>query len=137
MSISTKLKEAVGIFLTPLFEHMYSYEIDAWDDEFVVIVHVTENELSRTKLVRLYINNQDRQLQLTNIFIPVEYKNKGYGFGLIHTILQVANEMNYDLFIVDMVNSFYNRMIEKGAKRVVGYEDAVMVDDSTRLLIQR
>lgn len=102
-----------------------------------VDVQETENELSKALILRLGISQSEKQLYLSNIFIPHIERNKGYGFGLINEIRNVAHVNGYELFIVDMVPSFYRRMISKGAIPVKEADDAVLVDEDTQLLSHR
>lgn len=142
MSVAQVLQQSVSTFLSSLFEKMYSYDVDYFgspdsEEMLEVVVQQTENKLTRTIVLRLSINHTNKQIHLSNIFIPITEHNKGYGFGLIHQILTVANDSGYKLFIVDMVDSFYSRMISKGAKPVREADDAVLIDDETELLSHR
>lgn len=147
MSITNELEKSMSKFLNPLFTNMYSYTVERYGsvefspERLDVHVQVTNNELTRTIVLALYIHHSNKQLHLPNIFIPQGYRNQGYGLGLIHEILVIANKYNYDLFIVDMVDSFYRRMISKGAQEVdndgIAVDDAVLITNDTQLLFHR
>ncbi|WP_342564227.1 hypothetical protein NST84_03265 [Paenibacillus sp. FSL R7-0345] len=108
-----------------------------YDETLRVEVQQTKDKLTETLVLQLGISHRTKQLHLSNIFIPITEHNKGYGFGLLHEILTVANAYGYKLFIVDMVPSFYKRMVSKGAKAAIEADDVVLVDDETELLSHR
>jgi hypothetical protein len=144
MPITQVLQQSVSTILSPLFEKMYSHDVDVTHfgspdtkETLKVKVQQTKDKLTDTLVLQLVISHTTKKLHLSNIFIPINEHNKGYGFGLLHEIRTVANANGYKLFIVDMVPSFYKRMLSKGAKAVVGVKDAVLVDDETVLLSHR
>jgi predicted N-acetyltransferase YhbS len=142
MSISNELKNAVTSFLAPLLKKMHHHDVWVYGDHIVwntleVKAQQTKEKVSETLILNLEILHHDKQLHLHNIFIPTVERNKGYGFGLINEIRTVARENGYELFIVDMVPTFYQRMIAKGATPVNEVDDAVLVDEETDLLSHR
>lgn len=84
-------------------------------------------------LLRLYINHGYKQIHITNIFLPDFMKYKGIGKKLIHKIFMISKNVHYGLFIVDMVNSFYQRMIKRGALPCKECDDAVQIISETKL----
>ena len=65
--------------------------------------------------IMLVVNILDNQLQIPNIFLPKAMHHKNIGLSMISILRTIANKYSYDLFIVDMVPSFYNRMLRRGA----------------------
>ncbi|MEK4372294.1 hypothetical protein [Paenibacillus sp. FSL R5-0473] len=142
MTIIQLLEKSVSTYLSPLLKKMHSEDVGSYEglnsiEWLEVDVQETENELSKALILRLGISQSEKQLYLSNIFIPHIERNKGYGFGLINEIRNVAHVNGYELFIVDMVPSFYRRMISKGAIPVKEADDAVLVDEDTQLLSHR
>ena len=45
----------------------------------------------------------------------------------------LSEKEKYELFIVDMVNSFYQRMIKRGALPCIDCDDAVQIVSETKL----
>ena len=60
-------------------------------------------------------------------------KHKGIGKKLIYKIFMISEDVHYGLFIVDMVNSFYQRMIKRGALPCNECDDAVQIVSETKL----
>lgn len=60
-------------------------------------------------------------------------KHKGIGKKLIYKIFMISEDVHYGHFIVDMVNSFYQRMIKSGALPCNECDDAVQIVSETKL----
>ena len=83
-------------------------------------------------LLRFYIYNEYRQIQISNIFLPTFMRYRGIGKKLIYTIFTISEKEQYELFIVDMVNSFYQKMIKRGAFSCLECDDAVQIVSNTK-----
>lgn len=125
-------------------EERFDYEIDHGffsESERQYEVDVTgyykneydENKQTKCVLLRFYIVKEYGQIQMTNIFLPVFMRYKGIGKKLISIVFTVAQKSNYDLFLVDMVNSFYRRMINRNALPCDECVDAVQIVSTTKL----
>jgi len=96
------------------------------------------NEFDPTKqtpfiLLRFCIYHEYKQIQISNIFLPKFMQYKGQGKRLIYEIFEIAEENSYGLFLVDMVPSFYKRMLDKGALPCNECDDAVQIVRETKL----
>mgnify|MGYP003392671420 FL=1 len=90
----------------------------------------TENELTKFLMLELYIR-EDKQIIITNIFIPFIMRQKGFGMKILSIIFELAKKENYALFISDMVQSFYNKMLQKNAIQI--NEETVQIINETKL----
>ena len=90
----------------------------------------TEDELTKFLMLRLYIKD-DNQIVITNIFIPFIMRQKGFGMKILSIIFELAKKENYALFISDMVQSFYNKMLQKNAIQI--NEETVQIINETKL----
>lgn len=109
-------------------DQLYQVEVNGYykDD-------IKSEEQTDFILLRLFINYQYKQVQITNIFLPDFMRYKGIGKKLIHKIFQVSEKEHYGLFVVDMVNSFYQRLIKRGALPCDNHDDAVQIVSETNL----
>ncbi len=141
---TNELKKEIDSYLSPFKQtfsnNLFSYEIlDYFLDDGVYQIEVmgeygnSTNNTTPFVLLRFQISLEFQQVQLSNIFLPNFMKFNGIGKTLIHKIFVIAQENNYDLFITDMVPSFYDRMIRRGALPCVDCDDAVKITDQTRL----
>jgi len=87
---------------------------------------------SRGTLVRLTINRQSKNIEISNIFIEHSLKHNGFGKGIIKEIFRIAVKHGYRLFLVQMVESFYKRMLKRGATDIA-FEDIVEITEKTDL----
>lgn len=97
-------------------------------------VYCTQIEVSVTSFIRLVVDRVQRIVSITNIFIPrePEYQYHNYGKDLIALIYQQCKALGYKLWLVDMVEGFYNRMVKRGAT-VIEENDIVEINDGTDL----
>lgn len=91
------------------------------------------NEKTPFVLLRLFILQECKQIQISNIFLPNFMRHRAIGKKIISNIFAISKEQEYELFIVDMVNSFYQRMKNRGAIPCSNCDDAVQIIDTTNL----
>lgn len=96
------------------------------------VVFCSDNEVAITSFVRLLIDREQKIVSLTNILVPQECKYHNHGKRLISQIFQKCKLFGYRFLLVDMVQSFYNRMVKRGATVIVE-NDIVEVTDVTDL----
>lgn len=97
-------------------------------------VYCVPNEVFVTSFIKLFIDRGQNIVRITNIFIPrdLEYQYHNYGKNLIALIYQQCKELGYRLWLVDMVEEFYNKMLKRGANVLVE-NDIVEINDETDL----
>lgn len=140
------IEQAIIDYLEPLKEQYSNYNFDfeslsfPQDDESYKIeisgFHKNEYDDSKTTpfvLLRLFVLYDCKQAHITNIFIPSFMKHNGFGKKLIQRIFVLSNIAEYSLFLVDMVPSFYDKMIARGASPCIGCDDAVEITENTIL----
>ena len=88
-------------------------------------------EVECRSLIRLCIDREHRIVSLSNILIPMRLQNQGLGTGLIKQIYTLCHYLGYRLVLVQMVESFYKRMVARGAT-VIDFE-TVEINDHTKL----
>lgn len=117
----------------PLMSENYNYSDYNSEDtiEFYFIDKVASNN-SRGALIRLVINRDSRNIEISNIFIEYSLKYNGFGKKIIQEIFNIATKHNYELFLVQMVPAFYYKMIKRGAKDIA-FEDIVQITATTVL----
>ncbi|WP_300436764.1 hypothetical protein [Zoogloea sp.] len=113
--LENSVAETIRSLLLPYLENFHNYRIDAFPGEVVVKGQVDDKETSRTLVLKVLINHNDKQILIPNIFMPEFMRHHGIGKRAISMILGVAESHGYDLFIVDLVRSFYDRLVKRGA----------------------
>jgi len=141
-----KIEKELKTYLEPLkndfSEIGFDFEMIAPSNEieesYIEITGYSIDEYHPTKkqpFMMLVITSidDDNQLQIPNIFLPMPMHHFGIGLKMIDIIRKIAQEYDYELFIVDMVNSFYNRMRNRKAAPCIGCDDAVCITEMTDL----
>ena len=122
------------IELNPLLLKDYGYSESNADDIIEFYTEIEKNEkIERGILIRLIINRESKTIDISNIMIPFELKHNGFGKKIINEVYKVAKKHAYKLYLVQMVESFYNRMIKRGAKVIAPF-DVVEITENTILL---
>jgi hypothetical protein len=133
--INDHITQAIYHFIdtNPLMSqnHLYSDHNSEEVVEFYFI-NKTEDHNSRGTLVKLIIDRQSKNIEISNIFIEHSLKHNGFGKQIIKEIFHIAVKHGYRLFLVQMVESFYNRMLKRGAT-VIEFEDVVEITEKTNL----
>ena len=143
-SIHQQFKEEIfnylGSFKNDYIEQRFDFQIndDCCSDNQIEVYGYYKDEYQPDKqtkciLLRFFINYEYRQVQISNIFLPDFMKHKGLGKRLIYKIFLITEKEHYELFLIDMVNSFYQKMIARGAFPCDACDDAVQIVRETKL----
>ncbi len=119
-------------FFNPYKGKFHEFSIDFGDGIVEVYVNETTEKLNRAIVLRILILKEYKQLHITNIFMTESLRYKGLGKKLISLLFDIAQEYDYELFVVDMVPSFYRKLIMRGAIECQE-EDAVKITKYTKL----
>lgn len=117
--------------LSQHFKEFYETKYEASRDSFAVKCQETEDAPTETKILLMYFNDH-KEVGITNIFLPNTMRRKGLGMKMLELVYQLSVKHGYELFIVDMVQSFYEKMLRKGAVAIDAFETVEIVGD-TRL----
>ena len=91
-----------------------------------------EIELQSNGVVRVLPFRDQKIVYLTNILLPRDLRGQGIGLKLISDIFLVCEKLGYKLRLTEMVESFYNRMVSRGAT-IITTLDEVEITPSTNL----
>ena len=126
----------------------YDYFVHKWIEKAIYDIIITntnvelptiycdENEIKAVSnpliSIRVLVNRDQKSICVTNIFVQLGMRNKGYGKKLLAEIYNICKKFGYRLFLTEMVHSFYEQMVARGAK-VIEYENIVEITDETKL----
>lgn len=82
--------------------------------------------------LRLLINRDDKSIIIPKIMVSVS-KYRGYGKEVLSGIYEIASKHLYKVLLVEMVESFYDKMVKRGAQVIYPY-DVVEITSETRLV---
>lgn len=94
-------------------------------------IYCSRNEISVKSLIRLLPYREEGIVYLPNIMLPFSLRGKGLGLKLISDIYAVCKRTGYKLQLSMMVESFYKRMVARGATIIDS--DTVEINDKTNL----
>ena len=83
------------------------------------------------RVLRLVFLHDCKEIQIPNIFMPICMTHERLGKRAIKAVHDAGATFGYELFVVDMVQSFYERLIVRGA--VSMGRDSVQITAGTDL----
>jgi hypothetical protein len=130
--IANALEQTVSSYLEPHFAQFHWQEIHFDGDRLEFVVQEKENSTSPMMIIELTVADEFKEIHISTIFLPMSLRRQGLGKGLIAKIYEVARVHKFSLFLVLMTESFFNRMVKRGAV-VVREGDCVQITDQTNL----
>lgn len=94
-------------------------------------IYCVQNEVSVKTFIKLLPYREEGIVYLPNIMLPSFLREKGLGLKLISDIYTVCKRTGYRLVLSMMVESFYKRMVARGAT-IIDFE-TVEINDKTNL----
>lgn len=138
MEVENSVLIAVKDLLSSRLESMpwHDFEVEpGYHDvrgELMVLCRQKADSEALTKVLRAEFLHDDKQVYITNIFMPESMTQERLGKRVIRAMYEACAKHDYHLLLVDMVPSFYRRMLERGAHRIDG--DSVQILAKTNLL---
>jgi hypothetical protein len=132
-----RLNTVIGIYkeieplLSPIRAQLHDLKVDVDSDQLELRFRVTATEDRFGLMLRVVVLDEDKQIQVPNIFKPSSITQRGFGRSLIAAIRTAANRLGYRLFIVDLVPGFYRKLMSWGGRHVD--DETVEITDFTRL----
>ena len=130
--IEAALKTAIIDHLQPHLDACHWYEMLIHDDELELLIQEKKDSNSQAVIIKLAVFDQFNEIHIANIFMPTFMKRQGIGKKLIRRIYEVAQSHGYSLFLVQMVQAFFDRMVNRGA-RIIEEGECVQITDETSL----
>lgn len=127
-----ELQKVIQEITDPLFTSYSTYKFDVEHNQLELHVQPSEDANKRALVLRVLVDHSGKRIGIPNILIPMELKHQGYGKKIIAKIFEAATLRGYLLFIIDLVPSFYRRLLNRGAIRMD--DDTVQITDTTRLI---
>ncbi|MED4351410.1 hypothetical protein P9265_03550 [Schinkia azotoformans] len=105
------------------------------DQNLIEILGKTIDE-SRFKLFTINVFGPDEtvgELTMTELFVPKQLHHNRIVFGLMNITYEIAKKYDYDVFITNMVSSFYHYMTKVRGALPIEVENTVQLVDTTIL----
>lgn len=85
-----------------------------------------------TLVLRLLFDHRSRQIVVTNILMPQSMEHQRLGKRSIGELYSVAEAHDYELLVAELVESFFDRLVCRGA--IVVDEQTVKITSQTNLV---
>ncbi|NQY31438.1 MAG: hypothetical protein HRT69_18475 [Flavobacteriaceae bacterium] len=132
--IDRQIIKTVNDFIksNPKLTKDYDYSNSNYND-YIEIQGISKDEKKQLSFViKIVISRDFDKVDIPNIIIPRELKHNGYGKSILKEIFSVTQKHNYSLYLVQMVESFYERMVKRGAE-IIEQLDVVQITKKTNL----
>jgi hypothetical protein len=134
--MNTELKEelidSITVYLAQLSFENENTHISSHDDDIDIEAISSNEKLKASVRLHFVISQNYKQVYIPNIYVSNEIRHNGYGKTMIRIIYDIAKKYRYELFLVQMVDWFYNYMKMRGALNCEE-PDMLQVVDSTIL----
>ncbi|NRF84863.1 hypothetical protein HQ619_13040, partial [Burkholderia gladioli] len=100
--LENEIAASIEGLLLPYLEKFHTHRIDVSRGEVEVRGQVDDKETSRTRVLKVVINHDNKQICIPNIFMPEFMRQFGLGKQIIAMILDIAESHGYHLLIVDL-----------------------------------
>lgn len=126
-SVAGVIHSFLNDYLAQFYEHrMYRHT------NSIEIMGTVKKGDHKTIVIRLLFSHEKRKAAIQNIFMPEFMRGSGIGKQLISIIHRELSRFGYQLLIIDLVPSFYERLVRRGAI-VCREREIVRITDETHL----
>jgi len=132
MNLISKVEELIEQYLKSYLLTLHHYSVYSDENTVYVVGKRNKDDTSDFYLLRLNVNIENQEFLIPTIFLPIEDRKNGIGLRLIAFIFEIAKKLNFGLALVQMVDSFRDKMLERGAKETEIY-DCLQITESTNL----
>lgn len=130
--IENAIVELLVDILTKKHSEHYSFEGFIKDKvEIYAFSRVKENE--KYCIIQIGIQNDFQQIYISNILTPPLLGHQGVGKKIIRILFELGLLYGYDVFVVQLTDSFKLRLLKRGAVRTNQY-DTLQIVETTNLL---
>jgi hypothetical protein len=130
--IKELLTARIIFFLKPNLDKLHHYSIEDEGGKMEVIGATDDKVTSVFVLIRILISEEHRKIYITSLKLPDFMRHQGIGRKLIKVIYKLATELQFEVIITLMTDSFCESMKKRGALEFGG-PNSVKIAESTML----
>jgi len=121
----------IGVLNT---KHSEDYTYEAFINETIEIYAFSKvNKNEKYSIIRIGIQKESAQILIPNIFMPPLLKHKRIGIKLIRILYELGQIYNYDVFVIQLTDSFKESLLRRGAL-ITNEFDILQIVETTNLL---
>jgi hypothetical protein len=111
-----------------------AYEIEYFtNDGIEFYIYNKSDEKDKSRIIRVLVYHETKQVLIPTIFLPKNLHHSGIGKYLIKIIFEVSCLFNYEVLVVDLVDSFRDKLLLRGALETDQY-DVLKIIKETKLV---
>ena len=110
----------------------YSFSSSFYDSAIQINGIENKPDGDNTMFIRVGINKNNEQVYISNIFIPFHLKHQNIGKDMISIIYLSSLDFGFNVFLVDLTDGFYERMLKRGAVKC-DQPDILHITENTKL----
>lgn len=119
-------------FLNQKLNTDYSFSSSFYDSAIQINGIENKSDGANTMFIKVGINKNNEQVYISNIFVPFHLKHQNIGKEMISIIYLSSLDFGYDVFLVDLTDSFYESMFKRGAVEC-NETDILQITENTKL----
>lgn len=131
-TIEDEIIRFLGIYIYQQLNKEYEIEYFTRDG-IVFYIYDKSIQNDSTCILRVLVYHQTKQVLIPTIFLPTKIKHRGIGKYMIKIIYEVSKMFNYEVLVVDLVDSFRDKLLKRGASETSDY-DVLKITNSTKLI---
>lgn len=131
-----KIEEAIVELLVDIltYNHSEHYTYEGFINDTIEIYAFSKSEeKEKYCIIRIGVQNAYQQIYIPNILTPPSLEHQGVGKKLIRILFELGQLYGYDVFVVQLTDSFKLRLLKRGALRTNQY-DTLQIVETTNLL---
>ncbi|MHB0757002.1 hypothetical protein [Polaribacter sp. M15] len=132
MELVNTIEKLIEKHLKSYLLTLHKFSVYSVDNTICVVGRRKEEDISDFYLLRLNVSSENQELLIPTLFLPKEDRKNGIGLGLIAFIFEISKKINFGLALVQMTDSFYDKMLKRGAKKT-GIYDCLQIVETTNL----
>ena len=121
-----------GLNLLPYAEIDFKHRPEKGESFITAWCRESDESDIRTRVLVLHFLHGCKQMQIPTIMMPHSMVHERLGKRTIQALYQVAEAHGYKLLVINMVQSFFERLVKRGAQEVD--PDSVLITANTDLV---
>lgn len=130
--IENVIIENLDKYLNQKLSPDYSFSSSFYDSAIQINGIENKPDGDNTMFIRVGINKNNEQIYISNIFIPFHLKHQNIGKDMISIIYLSSLDFGFNVFLVDLTEGFYERMLKRGAVKC-DQPDILHITEDTKL----
>lgn len=131
-NIEDEIIRFLGIYIYQQLNNDYEIEYFT-NDGIEFYIYNKSSDKDQNRIIRVLVYHETKQVLIPTIFLPKNLHHSGIGKYIIKIIFEVSSLFKYEVLVVDLVDSFRDKLLLRGALETDQY-DVVKIVKETKLV---